>query len=94
MSQAFIKNKCAHCGKDLSGEKRIVMMADMKWVFGEFDNPKVKQESHRVKFAPGIDTRSAYCNVHCLKKDLDKYLETSVFTSDCYKDNSNNLRLN
>lgn len=91
MSQALVKNKCAHCGKDISQEKRVVVMADMKWVFGKYDG---KQDSNRVKFTPGIETRSAYCNVHCLKKDLDKYLDNSIFTADYSKHNSADLRLN
>jgi len=92
MSMAFIKRKCAHCGKDLSQEKRIVIMADVQWVNNKSDYAQA-QDSHRVKFSPGIDTRSAYCDVHCLKKDLDKYLDNAVFTRDRQEINTN-VRLN
>jgi len=79
MSKAFIKNHCSSCGKDLTSNKTVVVMADMSWIH-EDSNSGLS----RVKFKPGIDTRNAYCNVHCLNKDLQNQLmllkDTSNFT--------------
>jgi len=82
MSIAEIKTKCAFCGKELFEKKNIVVMADMKWVksYNWEKNPHPKAE--RVKFVSGIDTRNAYCDVMCMKQDLEQYVNGAVRTSD------------
>jgi len=83
MSIAETSVTCAFCGKNLFKEKNIVMMADMRWVREQQwgDNTPM-QKTCRTKFVAGDKSRNAYCNVMCLKQDLDKFTENSVKISD------------
>jgi hypothetical protein len=64
MALAFITNRCSSCGKLLEDGDNGIVLGDIKI-----------QESQIVHFTPGLDTRNVYCNMFCLKKDLDKELD-------------------
>ncbi len=61
MATALIDNRCAGCGKLLTDGTSAIIMGDVR----------IQHSSH-VKFKPGMDTRNVYCDIHCLKKDLDQ----------------------
>ena len=71
MSKCYVKNKCAFCGKELGGKNTIVVMADMKWLSETYPFP----DKSRVKFCIGEDTRNAYCDVGCLRLELNQILD-------------------
>ncbi len=78
MSIAVIKTNCAYCGKDIFDQKTIVVLSDMQWIRPDAGRKRLgtPDPGSRVKFASGNDTRNAYCNVTCLKSDLNETFES------------------
>ena len=61
MNTAFIDSRCANCGKILTDGDVAVIMGDIKI-----------DTSQTVQFRVGMKTRNVYCDVFCLRNDLNK----------------------
>jgi hypothetical protein len=82
MARVHVSNICAECGTDISDKENFILTADVQWSdiprrshpYSKrqvFENDKSMQQ---FIFKQSKNTRNAYCDVFCLKRDLEKHL--------------------